>query len=351
MDTTLDLFMKAGDSAFAIDDAQTILLWNRTAEKTTGYAAYETIGKPCWRVFQGCDTKGRAFCRRDCPLIQQVRQGKSPPAFNLFTTHNYGHLVPVNMSTIYRPENGLPSRLIHLFRPLAVAHTENIGQLRVQLFGPILVQQPDGTAVAGQLWRRIKVRALLAFLALQAGRSIARQTLLDTLWPTLPYDDALHNLNTTIYNLRRSLEPDLMQGNQSRYIQYQGGHYYLSKKYLWVDVIDFKQQIKNGQAEIEPQQALIYYQQAARLYQDDYLTEFVSISHWFREEQKRIHDLYVGLLETMADLHLDLGQEELACNLYLKVIARAPSRRHSRQRLLSLLNPATSLPSMTSKTR
>jgi len=174
MDKTLDLFMKSGGSAFAIDDAQKIVLWNQCAEKMTGHAAYETIGEPCWRVLQGCDINGRNFCRPNCPVIKQIQRGDSPPAFNMLVTHNHGHTVPVNIGTIYRQSNGQPARLIHLLWPTSEPELPHVGQLRVQLFGLPSVHQPDDTPVEGSLWQRAKVRALFVFLLLNENYSVAR---------------------------------------------------------------------------------------------------------------------------------------------------------------------------------
>lgn len=337
MDKTLDIFMKSGGSAFAIDDTQKIVLWNQCAEKMTGYDAYETIGEPCWRVLQGCDINGRNFCRPNCSVMKQIRQGDSPPAFNMLVTHNHGHTVPVSMGTIYRQSNGLPARLIHLLWPTSESELPHTGQLRIQLFGLLSVHQPDGTPVEGSLWQRVKVRALSVFLALNESRSVDRQTLLTTFWPDLPREQALHNLNTTIYNLRRSLEPNLARGSHSQYICYQAGRYSIRKKNISVDVLDFMQHIKNGQIEIDPRQALSQYQQAIALYERGCLDEFIMLGDWFSRKQKRIDDLYIGVLKTMAGLQLELGYMESARQSYLEALTLDPLRRHSRQQLFYLL--------------
>jgi two-component SAPR family response regulator len=160
---------------------------------------------------------------------------------------------------------------------------------------------------------------------------------LRTFWPDLSRQQALHNLNTTIYNLRRSLEPDLARGSRSRYIRYQAGRYSIRKKNISVDVLDFMQHIKNGQIEIDPRQALSQYQQAVELYQGGCLDEFTTLGDWFSRKQKRIDDLYIGVLETVAGLQLELGYMESARQSYIDVLALDPLRRHSRQQLLYLL--------------
>jgi DNA-binding SARP family transcriptional activator len=62
-------------------------------------------------------------------------------------------------------------------------------------------------------------------LALKRGRPIHRKALLKALWAELDHSAAIHNLNTTVYGLRRSLEPTLSRGSNSRYIHRQGDCY------------------------------------------------------------------------------------------------------------------------------
>src|SRR5512141_1034814 len=50
-----------------------------------------------------------------------------------------------------------------------------------------------------------KVRALLAYLAVEAGRSHRRETLVGLLWPDLPEGVARHNLSQALFNLRGAL--------------------------------------------------------------------------------------------------------------------------------------------------
>jgi len=50
-----------------------------------------------------------------------------------------------------------------------------------------------------------KVRALLAYLALLAGRPHRRETLAGLFWPERPESSARRNLNQALYNLRRAL--------------------------------------------------------------------------------------------------------------------------------------------------
>ena len=54
-------------------------------------------------------------------------------------------------------------------------------------------------------FRSEKVRALLAYLAVEAGRSHRREKLVGLLWPDYPEGDARHNLRQALFNLRLAL--------------------------------------------------------------------------------------------------------------------------------------------------
>jgi DNA-binding SARP family transcriptional activator len=59
---------------------------------------------------------------------------------------------------------------------------------------------------------RPKARSLLRLLALRAGVPVHRDILLDTLWPDLPYESGVRNLQVTVSRLRTLLEPGERRG-------------------------------------------------------------------------------------------------------------------------------------------
>ncbi len=71
-----------------------------------------------------------------------------------------------------------------------------------RFFGPFVAEQ-DGTPLHG--FRSDKVRALLAFLAVQPGHPWPRPTLADLLWPDYPERTARANLRNALSNLRHVL--------------------------------------------------------------------------------------------------------------------------------------------------
>ncbi len=105
------------DGVYAVDAEQRIVFWSRTAEKLTGSAACEVIGRPCFDVMLGGDYDGHPFCRRDCPTIVSARRGRSIPSYDLQARTSEGHSVWFNMTVL--PLTGRSSRqtlVVHIFR-------------------------------------------------------------------------------------------------------------------------------------------------------------------------------------------------------------------------------------------
>src|SRR4051812_11962654 len=81
-------------------------------------------------------------------------------------------------------------------------------RLDIALLGPIQVTR-DGAPVAGFAYD--KVRALLAYLVVEADRPWRRETLAALLWPDQDERAARHSLSQALFSLRRSLgdrDPD-----------------------------------------------------------------------------------------------------------------------------------------------
>ena len=74
--------------------------------------------------------------------------------------------------------------------------------LSMSFLGPLQVTL-DGTLITA--FHSDKVRALLAYLAVEADRPHRRESLAGLLWPDWPESSARKNLSNTLYSLRQAL--------------------------------------------------------------------------------------------------------------------------------------------------
>ena len=138
-----------------------------------------------------------------------------------------------------------------------------MARLSISLLGPFQVAL-NGEPVTG--FKSNKVRALLAYLAVESAQPCPREKLAGLLWPNLPDRAARANLRTTLYDLQQKIAD---QHEDPSYLHVGGGaiQFNMASDY-WLDTVAFEQAIAAGRAnpwEVEPWwQAVELYQQARR---------------------------------------------------------------------------------------
>ncbi len=341
MDSVLDFLENSGDAVCAINSHQHIVYWNDAAEEIFGFTTDEAIGKPCWVLLQGETAEGHAFCQKNCPIVHRQEEGKATSHFDLRFQSKSGAKLLTSISTLAQPIPDAEAdeeqiALVHLMR-VTQDKAIPLRRLRIYMLGPLLVYLPDGSQVLGTNWRRAKVRALLAYLALKQGQPVPRRELLEALWPEMERGTGLHNLNTTVYNLRRCLEPSLTPGVDSQYIVYQSGHYWLSGDGPhWLDVDLFKRNIKQARLETAVNRAIFLYQEAVQLYRGDYLMDVLPVGAGSHIEQNRLHQMYLTALEELGNLHEQQAEPEKARDAYMQILALDSRRENVSQQLAKL---------------
>jgi diguanylate cyclase (GGDEF)-like protein/PAS domain S-box-containing protein len=87
------------DGVYFVDRAKRILLWNRGAERITGYSRAEVVGDTCGH-HRLChvDESGRLLCTTGCPLHVALDTGV-PMEADAFLQHKLGHRIPVRITT------------------------------------------------------------------------------------------------------------------------------------------------------------------------------------------------------------------------------------------------------------
>lgn len=87
------------DGVYYVDRTRRITYWNRAAERVSGYAAADVVGKRCpENVLRHVDDAGCELCRSRCPLVAAMTTGL-PVEREVFLHHRDGHRVPVHVRT------------------------------------------------------------------------------------------------------------------------------------------------------------------------------------------------------------------------------------------------------------
>jgi diguanylate cyclase (GGDEF)-like protein/PAS domain S-box-containing protein len=83
------------DGVYFVDRERRITLWNKAAERITGFTRAEVIGKRCAdNLLRHVDERGNSLCEGTCPLAYTLEDGQLRSA-SVFLHHKDGHRLPV----------------------------------------------------------------------------------------------------------------------------------------------------------------------------------------------------------------------------------------------------------------
>jgi DNA-binding SARP family transcriptional activator len=169
-----------------------------------------------------------------------------------------------------------------------------------------------------------KSEALLSLLALQSGRRMPRERLVQTLWPSSDLALGLHSLNTLVYNLHKLLGSAL---NGAAPVFHEDGYYRLnSEAGIGVDVTNFDRFVADGDQHRhagDTVAALDAYTCAAALYRGDLC--FAADTHTLMERE-RLRARYLALLAQLAEFHYQAGDYSGALEYLWRLLTRDPCR-------------------------
>jgi PAS domain S-box-containing protein len=104
----------SGDALFSMDSAMRITSWNGAAERLTGKAARETVGRPCWEAIDGLNLDGSPACRPDCAWARSLREGQPVASQDMLVPTRSG-LRRVTIATVSLNDRQAP-RFLHVMR-------------------------------------------------------------------------------------------------------------------------------------------------------------------------------------------------------------------------------------------
>ncbi|MCB0222151.1 MAG: hypothetical protein KDI02_00530 [Anaerolineae bacterium] len=198
-------------------------------------------------------------------------------------------------------------------------------------------------------FRSDKVRALLAYLALEPARSHPRQALAALLWPEVTDKQALQSLRTALYYLRQTL--DRTAPGLSRQLLTVTHHTVCFKTEAEVrvitDVINFQTQLAASQAHPHKRlgqcvTCLEHLKQAANLYQGELLAGFsltnaFGFEEWLLLQREMLHQRALLTLKCLADAYETQADYDRAYPYAARLARLDPYWEASQRRLMRLL--------------
>jgi len=206
--------------------------------------------------------------------------------------------------------------------------------LSFSLLGPFQVRL-DGEPVTD--FESNKVRALLAYLAVEAGRVHRREALAELLWPGRSEGSALANLRYALYDLRntigdREVNPPFLLITRHTLQFNRESEYSL-------DVATFERYIGES---ANQHHAIRYVQCAVRLYQGPFLEGFSlegcpAFEEWVLFKREYLNRKMVSALQRLAVYAEQSGDRDRARNYLRRQLALEPWDERAHRQLMRLL--------------
>jgi DNA-binding SARP family transcriptional activator len=162
----------------------------------------------------------------------------------------------------------------------------------VNSFGKLLVRRGGWAGPAIEIAKK-RERQFLSFLIAHSGEALGRDQVLDALWPDASPNAAVNNLNQTVFQLRRVLDPGYRDGISPAYILSSLDGISLNPDLARIDWIDLRRRFsKVGAGEVPADETLEF---ALSVVRGQYLQESV-YEDWSDPPRQRVHQFLRGAL-------------------------------------------------------
>jgi DNA-binding SARP family transcriptional activator len=196
--------------------------------------------------------------------------------------------------------------------------------VRVETFGGLRLYRA-GARVPDTAFTRAKARALLGALVCAGARGAHRDRLLEHLWPDLAPERGARALDTTLHELRRTLEPMASPRSGGSLVAREGEIYRLAlgERDSW-DAGEFLE-LARGVAGAADDVALGRMLRAETLWRGDFLPDF-PYEPWSEDIRRELEHERLALLERLAGALMETGRPAAAIERLRRLLDADPER-------------------------
>ncbi len=185
-------------------------------------------------------------------------------------------------------------------------------KLRVSCFGKFRVDNDEGLPVK---WRTNKTEELFAYLIDKNGKEVGKEIITDVIWSGFDRKRSLTNLNTTLYNLRKTLKelgyPELLSCSN--------GMYKLDMSQIDSDIQSFYSCITQAANAID-QRLIVQCEQVIERCGDRYMA--LNYYDWAEANSSLIEEEYTSLMLRVAAYYKSNQMTDKAAKLLKKGLLR-----------------------------
>ncbi|MCG8349118.1 MAG: hypothetical protein MI924_15210 [Chloroflexales bacterium] len=203
-------------------------------------------------------------------------------------------------------------------------HVYALGSLRVERQREAINRWGGDKAGTNQ------AEALFAFLFDRRGKGVTKDEVAEIIWPDQDISKTDAAFHRTIAGLRRTLEPGLRRGNQSRTVLYHRDRYWLEPSVVtWCDVDDFSAAAECGLTLFHQDahhDALTALERATTLYRGDYMDDcpFLGDSFYVENQRSALRACFVDVQLALGAIYQAQGRVGEAMSTYRRALAASP---------------------------
>ncbi|MFN8679192.1 MAG: BTAD domain-containing putative transcriptional regulator [Thermomicrobiales bacterium] len=207
--------------------------------------------------------------------------------------------------------------------------------LKIYALGPLEVCQGD------QCFRRFataKVQQLLGYLCVHRERLHSRETLAELFWGEISSEHARGNLRTSLWRLRRVLEPEGNERGQILVVE-RDAVGLNTQNTFWLDLQVFEEASRLARRrplpnELSRAQLIDRLATAVNLYRGDLLDG--CYDDWCLYERERLKDLFLSDLACLIALHRDVGDYAQALRYGQRLLSQDPLLEEVHRNMMQL---------------
>ncbi len=206
--------------------------------------------------------------------------------------------------------------------------------LRARFFGDFEVLYGGEALYLGRNKRAV---SLFKYLLARHPHPVSRDSLMGWLWSDSSLRRARWSLNSAVYDLRKTLAGNPVDGDLAGLLLLEAGRYRLPTGVrVSSDVAEFEARRGRGRALEDSGQtgkAVREYEEAVGLYRGEYLIEDL-YEDWTIIERERLSSAYLDLLERLAEHYVRRGDIWAGAGLCYRVLEKDPRHEESHRRLM-----------------
>ena len=116
---TAAVLSSVADGVYVVDNNRQIALWNRAAERITGFTREEMVGRSCQEAMRPADEEASKVCTPLCDEVAQLDPGSSGVGYELLTCRKDGDRIWLSVSAAPIRDSRKTAGIVHVFRDIS----------------------------------------------------------------------------------------------------------------------------------------------------------------------------------------------------------------------------------------